>query len=338
MAEGTPMMNQYQSIKAEIPDCILFFRLGDFYEMFNEDALLASKELDLTLTTRDRGRPQEEQTPMCGVPYHAYEGYVAKLLAKGYRVAICEQTEDPALAKGLVNRDIIRIITPGTVIEHSMLEAGRQNYISTIFFNNEGGAVCFADISTGEFLAAEFKGADAVGHIINELVRYNPAEAILNDTAGENPEIFHLLTKKIKCLCQTGQSFFSNDEAKALFIRHFGSSSSDSPVIICASGALLGYLHATQKTELGHINALTLYTAGHYMELDWQTRRNLELTETLRFQEKKGSLLWVLDKTKTSMGGRLLRSWLEKPLLSPALIKRRLKLSIRACELRFSKE
>lgn len=324
MAEGTPMMNQYQKIKAEIPDCILFFRLGDFYEMFNEDALLASKELDLTLTTRDRGRPAEEQTPMCGVPYHAYEGYVAKLLAKGYRVAICEQTEDPALAKGLVSRDIIRIITPGTVIEHSMLEAGRQNYICTVLLNQEGGAVCFADISTGEFLAADFKGEGAAGHILNELVRYNPAEAILNEAAAENPDIYYLLTKKIKCLSQTGQSFYDSSESRELFIRHFGSSSTDSPAIITAAGALLNYLHTTQKTELSHINALTLYTSGHYMELDWQTRRNLELTETLRFQEKKGSLLWVLDKTKTSMGGRLLRSWLEKPLLSPALIKRRL--------------
>ncbi len=324
MAEGTPMMNQYKRLKEEIPDCILFFRLGDFYEMFNDDALLASRELDLALTTRDRGRPAEEQTPMCGVPYHAYEGYVSKLLSKGYKVAICEQTEDPALAKGLVSRDIIRIITPGTVIEQSMLEEGRQNYISTVLLLPESGAVCFADISTGEFLAAEFKGVDAAGHILNELVRYTPAEAILNDGAAADAEIRHLLTKRIRCLCQTGPKFFGSERSAALFEKHFGKAASDSAAIIEAAGALLNYLHETQKTELAHINALTVYSAGHYMELDWQTRRNLELTETLRFQEKRGSLLWVLDKTRTSMGGRLLRSWLEKPLLSPALIKRRL--------------
>jgi DNA mismatch repair protein MutS len=324
MAEGTPMMNQYTKLKGEIPDCILFFRLGDFYEMFNDDALLASRELDLTLTTRDRGRPAEEQTPMCGVPYHAYESYVAKLLSKGYKVAICEQMEDPALAKGLVTRDIIRIITPGTVIEQSMLEEGRQNYISIVYLKDEVGVVCFTDISTGEFLAAEFKSDDAAGHILNELVRYTPAEAILNDKAAADGEIRHLLTKRIRCLCQTGPQFFGSEKSKEYFIKHFGKSASDSPAIVEAAGALLSYLHETQKTELSHISALTVYTAGHYMELDWQTRRNLELTETLRFQEKRGSLLWVLDKTKTSMGGRLLRSWLEKPLLSPALIKRRL--------------
>jgi DNA mismatch repair protein MutS len=205
-----------------------------------------------------------------------------------------------------------------------MLEASKHNYISAVYLYEEGGAVCFADISTGEFLSAEFKGSNAVGHIVNELVRYSPAEVILNSMAGCNPEIYNLLTKKIKCLSQTGQSFFVSEEAKIYFDKHFGSSNIDNPTITAVSGALLAYLHSTQKTELGHINALTIYTSGHYMELDWQTRRNLELTETLRFQEKRGSLLWVLDKTKTSMGGRLLRSWLEKPLLSPVLIKRRL--------------
>ena len=194
--------------------------------------------------------------------------------------------------------------------------------------NQEGGAVCFADISTGEFLAADFKGEGAAGHILNELVRYNPAEAILNEAAAENPDIYYLLTKKIKCLSQTGQSFYDSSESRELFIRHFGSSSTDSPVIITAAGALLNYLHTTQKTELSHINALTLYTSGHYMELDWQTRRNLELTETLRFQEKKGSLLWVLDKTKTSMG-KTAALLVGKPSI-PCLIKRRLKRRFRS--------
>ena len=323
MAEGTPMMKQYHAIKDELPDCILFFRLGDFYEMFNEDAVTASKELDLSLTTRDRTRPPEEQTPMCGVPYHAYEPYVAKLLSRGYKVAICEQMEDPALAKGLVQRDILRIITPGTVVEKSMLEERKANYIAAAYLSDEAGVVCFADLSTGEFLAAEFPGGDSAGHLVNELVRYAPSEVLLNDIAAANGEIRTLLTKRMKCMCQTAD-FFGSDEANGYYAQHFGRSQSDTKPVITASGALLTYLHRTQKTELSYIDALTTYHAGHYMELDWQTRRNLELTETLRSGDRKGSLLWVLDKTKTSMGGRMLRSWIEKPLLSPALIRRRL--------------
>ena len=324
----TPMMEQYLKIKEELPDCILFFRLGDFYEMFNEDAYTASRELELTLTTRDRGKPQEEQTPMCGVPYHAYESYVARLLAKGYKVAICEQTEDPALAKGLVSRDVVRIITPGTVIEQSMLEEGRQNYISTVCAAPEGGAVCFADLSTGEFLAAAFAGPDAPGHMLNELVRYSPAEVLLNPAAAENKELRTLLTKRLRCPCQTDEALFEPLRARELFSAHFGADAlarnEDKPVLLAAAGGLLAYLHETQKTEALPFDTLTVYSAGSYMELDYQTRRNLELTETLRGKEKRGSLLWVLDKTKTAMGGRLLRSWLEKPLLSAGRINRRL--------------
>ena len=323
MAEGTPMMLQYHKIKDTLPDCILFFRLGDFYEMFNEDAVTVSRELDLTLTSRDRSRPADERTPMCGVPYHAYEGYVAKLLSKGYKVAICEQMEDPALAKGLVQRDVLRIITPGTVVERSMLEERRANYICAVYLTEAGGVVCFADVSTGEFLAAEFPGKDAPDHLLNELVRYSPSEAILNEAAAGEPELRRLLTKRMKCLCQTGD-FFGSPEAAALYESHFGKSPADTAPVTAAAGALLYYLHQTQKIELSHIDVLTRYAAGHYMELDWQTRRNLELTETLRSGDKKGSLLWVLDKTRTAMGGRQLRAWLEKPLLSPALIKRRL--------------
>ena len=322
MAEGTPMMKQYHRIKDKLPDCILFFRLGDFYEMFNEDAVTAARELDLTLTTRDRTRPPEEQTPMCGVPYHAYESYVAKLLSKGYKVAICEQMEDPALAKGLVDRDVLRIITPGTVMEKSMLEEKKANYVSTVYLTEDAGVCCFADISTGEFLAAEFQGENAPAHLVNELVRYSPAEVLLNNDAAANRDLRLLLTKRLRCMCQTGEDFGSR-ESESWFDTHFGNSQA-SPGVRIAAGALLSYLHRTQKTELGYISELTCYTDGHYMELDWQTRRNLELTETLRDRERKGSLLWVLDKTRTSMGSRLLRSWLEKPLLSPALIKRRL--------------
>ncbi len=323
MAELTPMMKQYKEIHARHPDCLLFFRLGDFYEMFDEDARVASRELDLTLTTRDRGKAAEDQTPMCGVPFHSAESYIARLVEKGYKVAICEQMEDPALAKGLVERDVLRIITPGTVMDSSMLEERRANYISTVYLTPETGVCCFADISTGEFLAAEFPGEDAPDHLVNELVRYAPAEVILNDGAAANQELRHLLSRRLRCMCQTG-SFFGSPESDRYFTDHFGSGQQAGPGIRTAAGALLNYLHQTQKTELGHLNELSCYTNGHFMELDWQTRRNLELTETLRNQERKGSLLWVLDRTKTSMGARLLRSWLEKPLLSPALIKRRL--------------
>jgi DNA mismatch repair protein MutS len=323
MAEGTPMMQQYHRIKDELPDCILFFRLGDFYEMFNEDARTAARELDLALTTRDRTRPPEEQTPMCGVPYHAYEGYVAKLLSKGYKVAICEQMEDPALAKGLVQRDVLRIITPGTVLEKSMLEERKPNYLAAVYLTEETGVTCFADLSTGEFLAAEFPGAEAPDHLVNELVRYAPSEVLLNDAAAADSAIRELLTKRMKCMCQTAD-FFGSAESDDFFRQHFGASGTDSAPLRAAAGALLTYLHRTQKTELSYIDTLTKYTAGSYMELDWQTRRNLELTETLRSGEKKGSLLWVLDRTRTSMGGRLLRAWLGKPLLNPASIKGRL--------------
>ena len=323
MAEGTPMMQQYHRLKDELPDCILFFRLGDFYEMFNEDARTASRELDLALTTRDRTRPPEEQTPMCGVPYHAYESYVAKLLAKGYKVAICEQMEDPAQAKGLVQRDILRIITPGTVVEQSMLEERKPNYLAAACLGPEGGVVSFADLSTGEFLAAEFPGPEAGEHLVNELVRYAPSEVLLNEAAAADDGIRSLLLKRMKCMCQTAD-FFGTEESEGYFRQHFGASEHDSPALRGAAGALLTYLHRTQKTELSYIDTLTRYSAGHYMELDWQTRRNLELTETLRAGEKRGSLLWVLDRTRTAMGGRLLRAWIGKPLLSPALIKRRL--------------
>ena len=185
MAELTPMKQQYQAIKAHYDDCLLFFRLGDFYEMFDEDAKTASKELDLALTTRDRGRPQEEQTPMCGVPYHSAEAYIGRLIAKGYKVAICEQMEDPALAKGLVTRDVIRIITPGTVAESSMLEEGRSHYLASVCLETNGGAVCFADISTGELELADFPDGEAEAHIAAELTRYMPAEAVLNSAAAQ---------------------------------------------------------------------------------------------------------------------------------------------------------
>lgn len=328
MAELTPMMKQYLQIKQSTPDCILFFRLGDFYEMFFEDAKLVSGELGLTLTSRDRDKDEDNRIPMCGIPYHASESYIARLLSKGYKVAICEQTEDPALAKGLVSRDVVRIITPGTLIDSSMLEERRPNYISAVYLDDSGGSVCFCDISTGEFVLASFIGDDAPDHIINELVRYGPAEAILCSEAGSRSEIQGMLKNGLGCTVLISDTYFEPGSALELFKRHFGAEAANRNLgntpVICGAGGLLAYLHETQKTELGHINEIGFYTSGQYMELDYQTRRNLELTETLRSRDKRGSLLWVLDRTKTAMGGRLLRSWIERPLLSPVLIKKRL--------------
>ncbi len=330
MAELTPMKRQYQEIKAQQPDCLLFFRLGDFYEMFDDDARTAAKELDLTLTTRDRNvENPDERTPMCGVPYHAAEAYIGRLIAKGYKVAICEQLEDPALAKGLVKRDVIRVITPGTVTETSMLEEGRSNYLASVYLAGDRGAVAFCDISTGEFCAADFPN-DAVTHILNELGRFSPREAVLSMGAAETQEIRLFLQKNLNCMLEAGEQRFEAMEAAARLCEQFDASDIDqlgmgeAPGAVCAAGALLGYLQETQKCDLGHLRQPELYGDERYMELDYTTRRNLELTESLRSGEKKGTLLWVLDKTKTPMGGRLLRSWVERPLLSPVQIKRRL--------------
>lgn len=329
MAELTPMKAQYNEIKSQYSDCLLFFRLGDFYEMFDDDAKLASKELDLALTTRDRGKPEEEQTPMCGVPYHSAEAYIGRLIAKGYKIAICEQMEDPALAKGLVTRDVIRIITPGTVTESSMLEEGKSNYLASVYLDAAGGAVCFADISTGEFCVSAF-GQDAVSHIINELGRFSPREAVLSAGAMENGEISAFLTKRLDAMLEQGGDKFDYMQSSMRVCEQFAAQSVDElgfageNTAVCAAGALLAYIKETQKFDLSHINQVEVFGGSKYMELDYTTLRNLELTENLRTGEKKGSLLWVLDKTKTPMGGRMLRSWVERPLLNPTAIKRRL--------------
>ena len=329
MAELTPMKQQYNEIKAQHTDCLLFFRLGDFYEMFDEDAKVASRELDLALTTRDRGKPAEEQTPMCGVPYHSAEAYIGRLIAKGYKVAICEQMEDPALAKGLVTRDVIRIITPGTVTESSMLEEGRSNYIAAVCLESGAGAVCFADVSTGEICVSGF-AEDALSHVLNELGRFAPREAVLNVGAAEARELTDFLTKRLGAMTEQRPETFEFLPAAARVCAQFRASSVDElglegeSAAVSAAGALLAYLEETQKFDLSHISALEVMRASRYMELDYTTLRNLELTESLRSGEKKGSLLWVLDQTKTPMGGRMLRSWVERPLLNPTAIRRRL--------------
>ena len=328
MAELTPMRRQYKEMKELHPDCILFFRLGDFYEMFDEDALLASKELELTLTTRDRGKPEEERTPMCGVPYHSADAYVARLISKGYKVAICEQMEDPALAKGLVEREVIRIVTPGTVIDSNMLEEGRNNYICAICRDAQGTGVCFCDISTGECTAASFAG-DGGEHLYNELGRFSPREAVLSDEAWSDPALLAFLRQRLECRCENGGGErFRPERARKLVNDQFPEGARALPEgdghALQAAGGLLSYLYETQKTDLSHISALGYQTTGQYMELDLTARRTLELTATMRSGEKRGSLLWVLDKTKTPMGHRLIRAWMERPLLSPAAITRRL--------------
>ncbi len=324
-SELTPMQRQYMQIKENNRDCILFFRLGDFYEMFNEDAQIASRELDLTLTTRDRSKPKEDHTPMCGVPYHSVDAYIARLVQRGYKVAICEQMSDPALTKGLVEREITRIVTPGTVTESCMLEESRNNYYACLYGGERFG-LAFCDISTGAFYATVCDDAAAA---ISELGRFAPAEVLRLGANIHTPAFDDCLLRRLNCCVNEGDvAAFSREESEALLQSHFCATLSalnltGLPEAICAAGTLLHTLLTLQKNDLAHIRTLEYYTSGKFMELDMDARRNLELTETMRAKEKKGSLLWVLDKTHTAMGGRMLRSWLEKPLLDPVEIGRR---------------
>ena len=330
MAELTPMMRQYLEIKQQHPDCILFFRLGDFYEMFSEDARLASKELDLTLTTRDRGKEKEEQTPMCGVPFHSAESYIARLVARGYKVAICEQMEDPALAKGLVKRDIIRIVTPGTVTESSMLDESRNNYFACVFGAEGSFGLSFCDVSTGAFYATVAEGEQALDRMLSELGRFAPAEILRGGEARNCEALTQAISERLGCCADVGEEeLFEENSTASLVEKQFGASLQELgidtlPVVWRSAGALLRTLRELQRTSLSHVRELEFYVSGRFLELDLTARRNLELTETMRGGEKRGSLLWVLDKTKTAMGSRMLRSWLEKPLLSPKKITQRL--------------
>ena len=324
--ELTPMQRQYQQIKERNQDCILFFRLGDFYEMFNEDAKLAARELDLTLTSRDRSKPKEEQTPMCGVPYHSVDSYIARLVQKGYKVAICEQMEDPALAKGLVERDITRIVTPGTVTESCMLDENKNNYMGCVYGEAGKFGLAFCDVSTGAFFVTLCADAQSVA---SELGRFSPSEVMRFGTGVNSEAIEDALFRRLSCCVDEGKDGqFSLEDCEALLEKHFGQSLAQMgltgmPAAVIAAGALLQTLLTLQKNDLAHIRQLQYYTTGRFMELDLDARRNLELTQTMRSKEKKGTLLWVLDKTHTAMGGRMLRSWLEKPLLDPVEITRR---------------
>ncbi len=320
----TPMMQQYLDVKNENQDSILMYRLGDFYEMFFDDAKTVSRELDLVLTGRDCGQP--ERAPMCGVPYHSAEGYIARLVSKGYKVAICEQMEDPAQAKGLVRREIIRKITPGTVLESSMLEEGKNNFIGAVYQDTRGAGLCFCDISTGEVFGTQIGGSDILADIQSELGRFSPKELLLSDGAFSQDGLVTFVKDRLNAYAErAGEWRFQEETAKQAAVKQFPSQQIDDSqeLLLRAVGGLLSYLHETQKNDLTYISTLQVYQQSQFMELDYTARRNLELTASLHGGEKKGSLLWVLDKTRTAMGARMLRQWIEKPLLSVSQIVRR---------------
>lgn len=320
----SPMMQQYLSMKDEHRDQILMFRLGDFYEMFFDDAVTASRELELTLTGRDCGLP--DRAPMCGVPYHSVENYIARLVKKGYKVAICEQMENPALAKGMVKRDIVRVVTPGTLMEANMLEEGSNNYICSLCPAGECCGLAFADISTGSVLVTEVSGEMAA---INELGKYAPHEVIYAEELPQLRSVVGFLKDRLCCAAQAGdRDAYTEETAKKLVTEQFGEDTvtrlAGTPLAVRALGGLMAYLKVTQFTGLERLLEAKSYLPQEYMRLDVAARRNLELTETMRSREKRGTLFWVLDKTKTSMGRRLLRSSIEQPLLSVNAINRRL--------------
>lgn len=325
MAELSPMMKQYTKIKEQNKDCILFFRLGDFYEMFYDDAILASKELEIALTGKVCG--QKEKAPMCGVPFHSCEAHIARLVSKGYKVAICEQTEDPATAKGLVDRNIIRVITPGTVMESSMLDESKNNYICCIFTKDKITGLCFCDISTGELYATEIFGKESYNNLTSELSRYNPKEILI----GGDVVKFKELPKFIKGKLNAGVEMLEDEKFDSLLcievVKNQFCDDAKSVInqqsLCCCIGALINYLKETQRTGLERINHIEVFSNKQYMNLDYNTQRNLELTQTMLTKEKRGSLLWVMDKTKTAMGKRLMRSWLEHPLLDITKINNR---------------
>lgn len=326
MAELSPMMKQYFEIKENNKDSILFFRLGDFYEMFFDDAKLASRELDLTLTGRDCGL--QDRAPMCGVPFHSCEGYIQKLVSKGYKVAICEQTQNPAEAKGLVKRDVIRVITPGTVVESGMLDESKNNYIASLYSDGSDAGVCFCDVSTGQLFAAELSGKTVADEIKSQLISYNPHEILLGGTLATSVALAGFIGDKLSASVEKPEdSEYAFDNYLSIIIKQFNNNVADeikhSKMIVLSLGALISYLSKTQMTGLERIRDIKLYSVNQFMKLDFNTRRNLELTQTMLTKEKKGSLLWVLDKTKTAMGKRLIRSWIEQPLMNVAAIIRR---------------
>lgn len=326
MAEYSPMMRHYLQTKEEYPDCILFYRLGDFYEMFFEDAKIVSRELELTLTGKSCG--QEERAPMCGVPFHAYESYMNRLVAKGYKVAICEQMEDPKQAKGMVRREVIRVVTPGTNINEQALDEGKNNYIMCIVSLSDQFGVATADVTTGDFFVTE---VDSKRRLLDEIYKFSPTEVVCNEALFMSGLDIDDLKNRVGIVLYSLENWYFDDSlCENTLKEHFrvnsleGLGLADLECGMIASGSLLKYLYETQKNSLEQISAIHPYTTGKFMVLDSSTRRNLELVETLREKAKRGSLLWVLDKTKTAMGARMLRSFVEQPLIEKEEIEGRL--------------
>ncbi|WP_330644595.1 DNA mismatch repair protein MutS [Extibacter muris] len=326
MAELTPMMQQYVDTKKEYPDCILFYRLGDFYEMFFEDALTASKELEITLTGKNCGL--KERAPMCGIPYHAVDGYLNRLVSKGYKVAICEQMEDPAMAKGLVKREVVRIVTPGTNLDTQALDETKNNYIMCVVYIADRYGLSVADVTTGDYFVTELETS---GKLFDEIYKFMPSELICNEAFYMSGMDMDLLKERLGITIYALDTWYFDDAlCQRTLKEHFRVNSLDGLGLgdydcgVIGAGALLTYLKETQKTDLAHLTKLTGYAAGKYMMLDSSTRRNLELCETLREKQKRGSLLWVLDKTKTAMGARTLRKYIEQPLIDKEAVERRL--------------
>ena len=326
MAEYSPMMQHYLQTKEEYPDCILFYRLGDFYEMFFEDAKIVSRELELTLTGKSCG--QEERAPMCGVPFHAYESYMNRLVAKGYKVAICEQMEDPKQAKGMVRREVIRVVTPGTNINEQALDEGKNNYIMCIVSLSDQFGVATADVTTGDFFVTE---VDSKRRLLDEIYKFSPTEVVCNEALFMGGLDIDDLKNRVGIVLYSLENWYFDDSlCENTLKEHFrvnsleGLGLADLECGMIASGSLLKYLYETQKNSLEQISAIHPYTTGKFMVLDSSTRRNLELVETLREKAKRGSLLWVLDKTKTAMGARMLRSFVEQPLIEKEEIEGRL--------------
>lgn len=329
MAEFSPMMQHYLETKKQYKDCVLFYRLGDFYEMFFEDAEIVSRELELTLTGKDCG--QEKRAPMSGIPYHAADSYIAKLIEKGYKVAICEQVEDPKQAKGIVKREVIRVVTPGTVIESNLLDEKKNNYIMSVYKSGIYFGIAVCDVSTGDFRATQIKETNNFSAALDEISRYSPAEIVVNNLMYDTTEEIAKIRERFQIYIskQEDNKFSNNVEELTSKYNVVDESENkieinDKTLCICAINGLLTYILETQKTNLDHINKIILYNNTKYMCLDINARRNLELTEKLRDKSKKGTLLWVLDKTSTSMGGRRLRRWINDPLLDIEKINKRL--------------
>ncbi|MBQ7829496.1 MAG: DNA mismatch repair protein MutS [Clostridia bacterium] len=320
------MMEQYFEIKNQYKDYLLFYRLGDFYEMFFDDAIVASRALGLTLTGRDCG--EAERAPMCGVPFHSVDTYIGELIKQGFKIAICEQMEDPAQAKGIVRRDVIRVITPGTLIESDLLPDKKNNYLCSLYMGEFEYGVCFCDISTAEIYATSFSGTNMDSRLLNELGTYMPAEIISNLGASKFKETAEFIKNRIGAMLNDNQPFRFEldaclDRVKVQFEETLREGDLDDRALVCAVGAMLDYVRDTQKKDVGYINKLNIYSDGQYLEMDVNTRRNLELVESMRAKEKKGTLLWVLDKTRSSLGARLLRKWVEHPLINASAIVKR---------------